>query len=140
MGEARLKLYKGKTHTKPSVEDPSEHWLLCPPTALASLLVFGCCGVPNPGAGCWLAYHCSSPSAGAAARPAAGCTRAAAVTRAAHFVTNPGYFPLHPAVRGGRDELMDDVLSMVLGRQCHNLQLPMLPAALIDLASWVCPF
>ncbi|PRW45116.1 putative isoprenylcysteine alpha-carbonyl methylesterase ICMEL1 [Chlorella sorokiniana] len=62
---ARLKLYKGKTHTKPIVEDP---------------------------------------------------------------------------MRGGRDELMDDVLSQVLGQQCHNLQMPMLPAALIDLASWVCPF
>ena len=31
-------------------------------------------------------------------------------------------------------------MPQVLGRQCHNLQMPMLPAALIDLASWVCPF
>ncbi|PSC67534.1 putative isoprenylcysteine alpha-carbonyl methylesterase ICMEL1 [Micractinium conductrix] len=43
-------------------------------------------------------------------------------------------------MRGGRDELMDDVLSMVLGAECHNRQMPMLPSALIDLASWVCPF
>lgn len=35
---------------------------------------------------------------------------------------------------------MDDVLSMVLGRECHNRQMAMLPAVLIDLASLVCPF
>ena len=28
----------------------------------------------------------------------------------------------------------------VLGRECHNKQLPMLPAVLIDAASAVCPF
>ena len=28
----------------------------------------------------------------------------------------------------------------VLGRECHNQQLPMLPAVLIDAASAVCPF
>lgn len=28
----------------------------------------------------------------------------------------------------------------VLGAECHNRQMPMLPSALIDLASWVCPF
>ncbi|KAL4424612.1 hypothetical protein ABPG77_002230 [Micractinium sp. CCAP 211/92] len=63
--DARLKLYKGKTHTKPIVEDP---------------------------------------------------------------------------MRGGRDELMDDVLSMVMGHECINFQMPMLPATLIDMASRVCPF
>ena len=45
-----------------------------------------------------------------------------------------------PQCGAGRNELMDDVLSMVLGRECHNRQMAMLPAVLIDLASLVCPF
>jgi prenylcysteine alpha-carboxyl methylesterase len=43
-------------------------------------------------------------------------------------------------MRGGRDELMDDVLGVVRGRACHNRQFGLLPAALIDLATAVCPF
>lgn len=43
-------------------------------------------------------------------------------------------------MRGGRDVLMDDVLSMVSGQAAHNSQFPMLPSWVIDSASWVCPF
>ena len=35
---------------------------------------------------------------------------------------------------------MDDVLSLVSGREEAHSQFPMLPALLIDLASLVCPF
>lgn len=65
MRDASLKLYKGKTHTQPIVEDP---------------------------------------------------------------------------MRGGRDELMDDVLGVVTGVESYHRQFPMLPALLIDAASAVCPF
>lgn len=43
-------------------------------------------------------------------------------------------------MRGGRDELMDDVLTVVKGQRCVNHQFPMLPSALIDAATWVVPF
>ena len=56
----------------------------------------------------------------------------------------PGKTHTQPIVedpmRGGQDELMDEVLSLVRGRICYNRQFPMLPAALIDAATWVCPF
>lgn len=64
-GDASLKLYRGKTHTQPIVEDP---------------------------------------------------------------------------MRGGRDELMDDILALVTGEAALHRQFPMLPSRLIDLASAVCPF
>jgi len=43
-------------------------------------------------------------------------------------------------MRGGRDTLMDDVLSVVRGNDCYNQQLGMVPAVMIDFASFVCPF
>lgn len=43
-------------------------------------------------------------------------------------------------MRGGRDEMMDDVLSLIVGKPCFNRQFPMLPNIFINLASWVCPF
>lgn len=43
-------------------------------------------------------------------------------------------------MRGGRDELMDDVLSLVSGRPERHRQFPMLPSLVIDLATAVCPF
>lgn len=43
-------------------------------------------------------------------------------------------------MRGGQDELMDDVLSLVTGKEERHSQFPMVPSILIDLASWVCPF
>jgi prenylcysteine alpha-carboxyl methylesterase len=44
-------------------------------------------------------------------------------------------------MRGGRDELMDEVLKMIRGgRECVNLQFAMMPSVLIDVATWVCPF
>ncbi len=35
---------------------------------------------------------------------------------------------------------MDDVLSVVRGQTCFNTQLGMVPAVMIDAASFVCPF
>ena len=43
-------------------------------------------------------------------------------------------------MRGGQDELMDDLLNLVSGRPERHSQFPMCPATLIDLASAVCPF
>jgi prenylcysteine alpha-carboxyl methylesterase len=44
-------------------------------------------------------------------------------------------------MRGGRDELMDEVLKLIRGgRDCVHLQFAMMPSVLIDLATWVCPF
>jgi len=43
-------------------------------------------------------------------------------------------------MRQGRDTLMDDVLSVVRGQNCFNTQLGMVPAVMIDAASFVCPF
>ena len=43
-------------------------------------------------------------------------------------------------MRQGRDILMDDVLSVVRGHNCYNKQLGMVPAVMIDAASFVCPF
>lgn len=43
-------------------------------------------------------------------------------------------------MRGGRDELMDEVLSLIQGEKCVNVQFPMLPSLLIDTATLVCPF
>jgi prenylcysteine alpha-carboxyl methylesterase len=44
-------------------------------------------------------------------------------------------------MRGGRDELMDEVLKMIRGgRECVNLQFAMMPSVLIDIATWICPF
>lgn len=43
-------------------------------------------------------------------------------------------------MRGGRDILMDDVLSIIRGTECVNKQFPMLPSILIDAATFVCPF
>jgi prenylcysteine alpha-carboxyl methylesterase len=43
-------------------------------------------------------------------------------------------------MRQGRDTLMDDVLSVVRGQTCFNTQLGMVPAVMIDAASFVCPF
>ncbi|KFM26735.1 hypothetical protein F751_2712 [Auxenochlorella protothecoides] len=43
-------------------------------------------------------------------------------------------------MRGGRDELMDDVLELVTGKAQTSRQFPMLPSFLIDLATAVCPF
>jgi prenylcysteine alpha-carboxyl methylesterase len=44
-------------------------------------------------------------------------------------------------MRGGRDELMDEVLKMIRGgRDCVNLQFAMMPSILIDIATWICPF
>ncbi|KAL6783870.1 hypothetical protein ACKKBG_A03820 [Auxenochlorella protothecoides x Auxenochlorella symbiontica] len=43
-------------------------------------------------------------------------------------------------MRGGRDELMDDVLELVAGKAQTSRQFPMLPSFLIDLATAVCPF
>lgn len=43
-------------------------------------------------------------------------------------------------MRQGRDTLMDDVLSVVRGHSCYNTQLGMVPAIMIDFASFVCPF
>ena len=56
----------------------------------------------------------------------------------------PGKTHTQPIVedpmRGGRDELMDDVLGVVRGEECCNTQLGMLPSLLIDAATAVCPF
>lgn len=43
-------------------------------------------------------------------------------------------------MRGGRDELMDDVLELVTGKPQSHFQFPMLPSFLIDWATYVCPF
>ena len=43
-------------------------------------------------------------------------------------------------MRGGRDELMDEVLTLIRGEPCLNVQFPMLPGILIDAATLVCPF
>lgn len=43
-------------------------------------------------------------------------------------------------MRGGRDELLDDVLAAVTGVPQHNRQNPLIPASLIDLATWISPF
>lgn len=43
-------------------------------------------------------------------------------------------------MRGGRDELMDDVLALVTGQPQRSSQFPMLPSWLINLATAVCPF
>jgi prenylcysteine alpha-carboxyl methylesterase len=43
-------------------------------------------------------------------------------------------------MRGGRDELMDEVLGLVRGKPCYNKQFPMQPSILIDAATWICPF
>lgn len=56
----------------------------------------------------------------------------------------PGKTHTQPIVedpmRGGQDQLMDEVLSLVRGEKCSNKQFPMLPSMLIDAATWVCPF
>ena len=43
-------------------------------------------------------------------------------------------------MRGGRDEVMDVVLSLITGQKENHRQSAMCPAFLIDLASAVCPF
>jgi prenylcysteine alpha-carboxyl methylesterase len=43
-------------------------------------------------------------------------------------------------MRGGRDKLMDDVLSVIRHEDCFNQQFPMVPNVLIDAATFVCPF
>ncbi|KAH7624145.1 hypothetical protein Ndes2526B_g01399 [Nannochloris sp. 'desiccata'] len=44
-------------------------------------------------------------------------------------------------MRGGRDEMMDEVLKMIKGgRECVNVQFAMMPSVLIDVATWICPF
>jgi prenylcysteine alpha-carboxyl methylesterase len=43
-------------------------------------------------------------------------------------------------MRGGRDKLMDDVLSVIRKEDCFNQQFPMVPSPMIDVASFVCPF
>lgn len=43
-------------------------------------------------------------------------------------------------MRGGRDILMDNVLSIIRGEECFNTQFPMVPNVLINAASLVCPF
>lgn len=44
-------------------------------------------------------------------------------------------------MRGGRDELMDEVLKLIRGgRESVHTQFAMMPSVLIDLATWVCPF
>lgn len=56
----------------------------------------------------------------------------------------PGYSHTEPIVegpmRGGRDEFMDRVLSLINGREEVNYQFAMCPAVLIKLATAVCPF
>ncbi|KAI8111889.1 hypothetical protein M9435_004387 [Picochlorum sp. BPE23] len=43
-------------------------------------------------------------------------------------------------MRGGRDKLMDDVLSVIRNEDCFNQQFPMVPNVLIKAATLVCPF
>lgn len=43
-------------------------------------------------------------------------------------------------MRGGQDELMDEILSLIRGEKCVNRQFPMVPSVLIDAASFICPF
>lgn len=43
-------------------------------------------------------------------------------------------------MRGGQDELMDEILSLIRGEKCFNRQFPMVPSVLIDAASFICPF
>ena len=43
-------------------------------------------------------------------------------------------------MRGGRDKLMDDILSFVQGRDIQTRNSMLCPALLIDLAAKVCPF
>jgi acetyl esterase/lipase len=56
----------------------------------------------------------------------------------------PGYSHTEPIVegpmRGGRDEFMDRVLSLINGREEVNYQFAMCPAILIKFATAVCPF
>ena len=44
-------------------------------------------------------------------------------------------------MRGGKDELTNDILACVLGRQQVSVhQSSLCPAFLIKLAAWICPF
>jgi prenylcysteine alpha-carboxyl methylesterase len=47
---------------------------------------------------------------------------------------------LEDPMRGGRDILMDDVLSVIRGEACSNHQFPMAPSLMINAATFVCPF
>ena len=43
-------------------------------------------------------------------------------------------------MKGGQDQLMDEILSLIRGEKCYNVQFPMLPSLLIDAATLICPF
>lgn len=43
-------------------------------------------------------------------------------------------------MRGGRDKLVDDIMSFVLGEEVQTWNAPLCPALLINLAARVCPF
>ncbi len=79
-----------------------------------------------------------------AAHAAAFAAALRAAGAAARLVVYPGKTHTQPIVEdpmgGGRDELMDEILSLVRGRPCATRQFAMCPAVLIAAASAVSPF
>lgn len=125
---ARLKLYRGKTHTQPIVEDPmrsGEDELMDDILSLVRCACFACWA-------CWAKWDMGgmlgrSGSCGCA--PASMCTAAAAAGTQMLYMRPPVFSPRPPAP-----------CAQVTGKPEVHSQFPMLPSLVIDLASWVCPF
>jgi acetyl esterase/lipase len=110
------------------------------PTAAAAALAPAAAAALPPA----LLLHGGADRTVPAAHAAAFAAALRAAGAAARLVVYPGKTHTQPIVEdpmgGGRDELMDEILSLVRGRSCTTRQFAMCPAALIAAASYVSPF